>query len=96
MMQIQPGSGPAGQGKTNKVLLHSLNELSIGTANMKGGDLQTEVASIQGPQEPAERSNMGVTQLLEQQEDILNQRHSEVNVGQPIVERVIEEAKNTQ
>ena len=39
---------------------------------------------------------MGVTQLLEQQEDILNQRHSEVNVGQPIVERVIEEAKHTQ
>ena len=49
MMQMQPGSGPAGQGKTNKVLLHSLNELSIGTANMKGGDLQTEAASIQGP-----------------------------------------------
>ena len=45
-MQMQPGSDPTGHGKTNKVLLHSLNELSIGTQNMKGGDLQTEVASI--------------------------------------------------
>ena len=34
---------------------------------------------------------MGVTQLLEQQDEILAQRHSEVNVGQPIAERVAEE-----
>ena len=68
MLQMQPGSGPAGPGKTNKLLINSLNELSMGTANLKG-EQQTDAASIQGPQEPAERSHMGNTQLLVGQEE---------------------------
>jgi len=44
-MQMQHGSGPGSPTKTNKVLLHSLNELSIGTANLRG-EMQTDAASV--------------------------------------------------
>ena len=55
--QHLPGSSTVVPGNTNKVLLHSLNELSIGTANLNRE--QTDQASMQDgteKQDGAERS----------------------------------------
>lgn len=66
-MQGQP-SIPTSAGKTkantNKVLVHSLNEMSIGTANLRGEDGR----SGQGTQEQVQRSNMGNTHLLDHED----------------------------